>query len=116
MDVTGIAMVSQACLDCMCSQCAKEVRSCFATGSTDDQRTCRDIAVCRLQTWCVGLDCYTPMGPCMKEVEAAGMSTSLVTLIARGQSGPSLRARFARRNLLAGSVHGPMCALGWKAS
>jgi hypothetical protein len=97
MGMTGVDTVAQACLECMCSQCAKEVRTCFATGSADDQSTCRDLALCRLRTWCKGLDCYTPSGPCMKEVEAAGMSTSVVTLIARATNTDH---RFGRASLV----------------
>jgi cysteine-rich repeat protein len=76
-----VGSVATACLECMCDKCADEMVDCFATGSADDRQTCSDLAICRLRTWCMGLDCYN--GPCMAEVVACGMSTSVVTLISR---------------------------------
>lgn len=93
----GVDTVSEACLSCMCSECADDVVSCFDTGTADDQSACRDLALCRLRTWCYGLNCYTPDGPCMSEVAEAGMSTSVVTLIARSDD---FDHRFGRASLV----------------
>jgi cysteine-rich repeat protein len=81
MLIAGVEMVSEACLSCMCERCAEEVVDCYTTGSSEDQRTCGELAECRLRTWCIGLDCYN--GPCYREVQAAGQSASVVTLISR---------------------------------
>jgi cysteine-rich repeat protein len=82
MLLDDVTMVADACLECMCDQCAEEVVDCYATGSEEDQRTCGALAECRLQTWCIGLGCYDG-GPCTREVQVAGQSASVVTLISR---------------------------------
>ena len=87
-----VTMVSEVCLQCMCAQCAKDVVSCYKTGSEEDRRTCGELAECRLQTWCMGLGCYDD-GTCTREVQVAGQSASVVTLIARATNPEH---RFAR--------------------
>lgn len=71
------------CLACTCDKCAAEVVNCTARGTSEERRLCQDVAFCRLRTWCEFLDCYVSNGPCMSEVEAAGMSTNLFTLLER---------------------------------
>jgi cysteine-rich repeat protein len=88
---------SSACRECTCSSCAEETVACLNSGDPVDDMDCQAVIACGEANGCSGQDCYCGdqdlfwclilggNGPCKSEIQAAGDSTDLLTLLDRQQ-------------------------------
>jgi hypothetical protein len=69
------------CSKCICSKCATQVASCYASSDATKNDQCKAIQECAEKNHCASTSCYcgtagalclTPNGPCLMEINAAG--------------------------------------------
>lgn len=68
-----------ACSRCICSKCASQVATCYASNEPDKNQLCKQVRDCAQANRCTGDRCYCgedplcifPMGPCVRVIQSA---------------------------------------------